>query len=188
MNKCYTSFDEFLKDWDKKIRTAIRQWDFTEDDEDDIFQTLMLEFYEGNYLNIYDPLKASFSTFLYGFINTRMHAFNRNRRNFMRRTIDLEEIDNLVDDEDIELGETLGIVSQLLSQLPVRGTRDLHRLFDDLVTQITVDGMKNQSALAESYNVSPAAMTAQMNDLREMLIRLHLVDVDSDGRVSQWLV
>lgn len=175
------SFEELLENWGPRIRVAIRAFGFYDCDEDDIYQDLISEFWERDYLGAYNPTRAAFSTYLYGFVNVRLLGYNRRRRNEHARNIDLEiaEFIGSYDSFSYDLQE----VVDALSKAPVRGHRDLLRLFIDIERQIREYGRKNQSDLAKEYGISPAALSMQMQDLRDYLIKAGLVYVFENGDV-----
>lgn len=176
------SLDELLQNWGPRIQTAIRAFGFYDADMEDIYQDLITEFWARDYLGSFDATRATFATFLYGFVNVRLLGYNRKRRQQYTRNVDLDFAEFMGECDDCS--SDLGCVVEALANVPVRGQRNLLRLFNDIQRQVSEYGRKNQSDLANDYGVSPAAVTLQMNDLRNFLIDSGFVLVSDTGDVE----
>lgn len=181
--------ETFIAAWGPKLVTTIRSFGIINpEDVSDAYQHLMLKWFEGDYLAAYDPKKGAFSTFFYGFARLRLQGMRRNLaiRYTRNDIVDILDWSGIGDElPEIEADADVDAIHTKLAALKVRGKRDLARLFRDLQTQIAANGSKNQSALAAAYGVSPAAVTTQMGDLRDILVYFGVVAQDSRG-VWQW--
>lgn len=180
--------EEFIAAWGPKLVTTIRSYGIINpSDCEDTYQHLMMQWFAKDYLSIYDPSRVEFSTFFYGFVHRRLGGIRRNlavryTRNEQVDTLDWAGIGTKNEEApNVDLEELYG----KLAEWPVRGKRDMARLFSDLRAQVEMHGSKNQSALAQAYGVSPAAVSIQMSDLRDVLIHLGYVVRDSSNN-WQW--
>ena len=66
------TFEQLVDDWSSRVEMISRKFGFKGEDVEDVKSMIFLQFYEGGYLDIYDPRVAVFSTFMYNFIQKRM--------------------------------------------------------------------------------------------------------------------
>ena len=116
------TFEEFYKKWLPKFKTCVysKMYRYPEC-VDDIAQDLMTEFFEKGLLEAYDPSRAAFSTFVYGFLLPRVQGYTARETKKIDR---MRSIDDLVSDNVDTSGET-GVSHDNIS------LKDINNLSDD---------------------------------------------------------
>lgn len=167
-----TDFDQFYEAWLPKVQTAVHQAGFRYDYAEELVQDIFAWLWEGKYLERFDPSIAKFSTFIWGIIRLRIMDRKRElwKRNQRETVTDLT--DPMYDAPTVEVGieETeltlaLKSVYDDLKQLPATETKDLARLFQDIVTMIAEEGDATQSGIGKLRGYSRQAIGQQINSL-----------------------
>jgi RNA polymerase sigma factor (sigma-70 family) len=178
-------YNDFFTEWESKVKSMVHSYGIPDADIEDVYQDLILWFWEKDYLALYDPTKSTIATYFYGILRYQLLS---HRRKHLGRVFKMQEAEALdwegitsELDTRVEGQEILAHVKEQLAGLRVKGKRNLARLFSDLEYQVIVTGEKNQADLARHYNVTRCAVTLQMRDLRQVLQERELVVQDAGG-------
>lgn len=175
------TFEEFSDLWRKKLETLSADMYLRGQDIEDCVAGLLEEFWRRDYLNIYDPAKGAFSTFVYGFAKPRILGFRAKMLVGMRRTA--VEIDALEEFQlDTELGDTTdwqkpsdhidvvhGLRERLAKLSNPAGAQFSHLVIFDLMYAQAQQGNINLSDIAYHLGISPAAMTGYRKRLQAVM-------------------
>ena len=205
------SIEELYDQWSGRLAKTVRSFGFPEDEVSDVIQELLTRFIEGktfcnkcgdliedefcthcgvtatrtrkNYLSIYDPTKAAFSTYMYTFVLTRLRGW-RARRDFRLRKelplFDLQTTDgdtmpmSFIDTssksfDDVESSCNIQCV---LKQLRDSGDSKLAGLLEDMIEQLESDGKVDRVKLAHKQHIGLVELRKQFDRMRELqLIR-----------------
>lgn len=172
------SFDLLIYEWSTRVEMLARKYGFRGEDIEDAKSMIFSQFYEGKYLDIYDPRIAVFSTFMYNFIKKRlMQLVSRKQRDPISNYIPListsddegsgEMFADMYDDgtRSMEASyESSSIIQEIrirLAEQPQRGKRNLVALFDMLILDWP------RSEMAKELDVSEATVCLMIKDLRD---------------------
>lgn len=173
------SINGLVDDWTERIDMLARRYGFRGEEIADIRSMIFLQFYEGGYLEIYDPRVAVFSTFMYNFIQKRLlQMVSRKKRDPIANYVPI--VSSSSDDSTgrgelyldmLDPGgrsmedavESTAVIHEIrirLSELPQRGKRNLVALFDMLILDWP------RSEMAKELGVSEATVCLMIKDLR----------------------
>ncbi len=172
-------YDVFYEAWYPKVRTAAYQIGLTGQDVEDAIHDIFTDLMEGQYLERYAPERAEFSTYIWSQVRGRLKTCRKrqNKRNSVEFcSVEFtglydrdEEYTNLRDDlGSVELVIMLNEVYKDLRQLRSTETKDLARLFNDLLTQVEQEGKTSTRKLQVGYGIKHQAITEQIKDLRNL--------------------
>jgi DNA-directed RNA polymerase specialized sigma24 family protein len=183
----YTEYFDYIK-------LLVQNYGIQEWNAEDVADEILLKFYEKGFLEKFDPeftaevggrrRRSSFTGFLSGFTWKYTLAYRDQQMTRMRR-----EPHHLQDrvGEDGEWGDiylpssddgtnvvdTVDLIERgraYLATLPIRGTRDLPRVFEMCERMMVEDGAIDRHKIAEALDVSPTAVCLIMKDLRAALV------------------
>lgn len=104
------TFEEFVTQWEYKIRTCARNFGFNSDQTDDWYQDFLESMYRGRYIEQYDPTRAQFSSYIYTQIQTRLKNERRRMLSDQRLpTVPLTTSDEMPDIQVADEQETLSL-------------------------------------------------------------------------------
>ena len=180
-----TDFDLFYEEWGGPVRSAIFQAGFQQADAEDLHQDIFHDLFRGGYLAKYDPSIGAFSTYIWGHVKIRIRG---RKRDFWRRgqrefspALNEDGSDSMPDipDEsdglaDTELSMLLDAVNSDLRHLPATESKDLARLFRDIVEQVVATGEFSQTDLAHKRGITRQAVSYQIRDLAKTSAMLRL--------------
>lgn len=170
-------FSLFYEAWYPKVKVATIQAGFTDDDMDDLIADIFLDLYKGDLLKKFDPEKGSFCNYIWANVRIRIKArrydlWQRSQREVIQ---DMQEPDEdvypnepAVDDPELdnaELFATISLVAHQLEALPHTTTKNLARLFNDVVEQILTTGAFNCADVARKYGCTRQAISLQIKTL-----------------------
>lgn len=174
-------FTQFYTEWKQVAANAVYRAGFHDHEAEDLVQDIFTELYAGNYLEKYDAKRGAFSTYIWGHINVRIMGrkrdlWKRSQREFIptpKYNSEGEEItfpDPVDESElgvfaDTELSMTVDAICRELDKLPATKSKNLARLFRDIVKQVTENGEFSQTELARKYGCSRQAISYQVADL-----------------------
>lgn len=174
------SIEDLVEDWSSRIEMLARKYGFKGAEVEDAKSMIFLQFFEGNYLDIYDPRVAVFSTFMYNFIQRRMlQLVSKKQRDPIANYVPLaatsdnstegaggEMFMDMLDpgsrtmEEVFESTSVIQEIRRRLSSMPQRGKRNLAALFDMLILDYP------RSEMARALGVSEATVCLMIKDLR----------------------
>jgi len=172
-------YEGLVHDWTERIGMLARRYGFRGEEIEDVRGLIILQFFEGQYLNIYDPRMAVFSTFMYNFIQKRLlQQLSKKKRDPVANYVPLvgsassEDSSGELFDEMLDIGarrvedtvESVQIIREIrerLADLPQRGKRNLVALFD----MVLLDWPRSE--IAKELSVSEATVCLMMKDLRD---------------------
>ncbi len=164
-------------------------------DDEDAASTILLKFFEKDFLAKFQPdaefntpngrKRSSFRGFLSGFVSLYVRQERDKQMTRLNKEpirleqpagedtvlIELHGPAYLIEDELERLDfpqEALRALNYLKT-LPVRGTRDLPRLFLMITKQVMEDGRSNRKQIAQAFGVSETAICLAIADLRVAL-------------------
>jgi hypothetical protein len=173
-------YDEFFNDWGYKIRILARRQGFDGDMLEEVVQDIQVALFKGEYLEKYDPDMGDFDVYIFGNIRyfllaARAKMFKRGQREVVVQDFfDKDQSRRFEDQSDyihvIEVSETLTTIHASLTKYPATKTKDLARLFRDMIEQVrdgqtSPDGRVNLQAIADKYGYSKQAIHAQVKTL-----------------------
>lgn len=190
------TYDDFVRDWGDRIKSLVASKQCFDDVEvDDITQDLLFEFFQKDYLMVYDPTlenASKFSTFVFNFVNKRLLG-KRDKVNRRRHVegLSMNAVVSNSEGDEVELGElfqapadwitlefkdTVHVIYDELKQIPNTSTvKDLSRLFLLIVKQVMY-GCNGQTSgrhgidrklLAKEMGVSESGISIMIKNLRE---------------------
>ena len=167
-----TDFSEFYLSWLPYVRTAVYGGGFQGADAEDLVADIFSELFIGRHLDKYDCEKAKFSTYIWSHVNFRIKGRRRQLWKLGQREFvaDLTEgaHEPPMEDGNLDMAEMASVidaVSAELQQLPSTESKNLARLFSDIVEQIRTTGEFSQKLLAEKYNISRQSINNHVHDL-----------------------
>lgn len=178
-------FEKFYIEWRPTFEKIGSELGLKNEDLDDAVADTFRAIWEGDYLLRYNEGLASFKTYIYSQALGRMRNHFRDYVKRMKRgdvpiiiTMEygeeriLDEADKLEDVDWDAVGgahELVAIIRsthELLTRYPSSATKDLARLFRDVIIDIDETGELNQSRLAEKYGLTRQALGQQIKHLR----------------------
>jgi DNA-directed RNA polymerase specialized sigma24 family protein len=186
-----TDFNSFYEAWNPKIQVALRQAGFFGDSAEDLSQDIFSDLFRGDYLSKYDSEKATFATYIWGHVQVRIRGRKRDfakrgQREFVSDPIETKETtDRAVLRQSsstdgakmAELKTSLASVYQDLRTLPSTETKNLARLFKEIVSSIQSEGSFSQAELAAKLGYSRQAISSQIRDLAKTRAARELYDI-----------
>jgi len=186
-----TDFEQFFLSWEPKVQTALRQAGFFGVYAEELSQDIFLELFRGDYLAKYDSEKGTFANFIWGHIQVRIlgrkrELAKRTQREFVSDPIETPEtarssIEKRSSAEDsnvmAELKASLGAIYLDLQTLPATESKNLARLFKEIVSSIQSNGYFSQAELATKMGVSRQAISSQIRDLAKTRSARQLHDI-----------
>ena len=173
--KATTDFNEFAEEWTPRIRGVAASQGFRNADLDDATQSILTDLLAGDYLNKYDSKRGPFTTFIYGHIRIRLAGM---RRAFWQRgqrevltdvpnAQDLDKPDEVTEElfGVSEVNQVLAAMHRKLLKMPATQTKDLARLFAQMIEQVAKDGQVSHTEIARSHGYSRQAISQQISDL-----------------------
>lgn len=172
-------FTQFYNEWHQVVSNAVYRAGFRDHDAQDLIQDIFADLYSGGYLDKYDAEQGAFSTYIWGHVNIRIKDrkrsfWKRSQREFIPKpiiddegteiTFETADPDNS-DMENTELSITVDHICKELDKLPATKSKNLARLFRDIVKQVTEKGEFSQTELARAYGCSRQAISYQVADL-----------------------
>lgn len=183
------TMEELVDLYDGKLRTLVRNKGLSHV-EDDVVQSVYLYFLEHDLLGRFDSERGvAFSTYFWGYAKTLVLRFYNKQKRAPSAASDVLEWVAVEYDVDGLSGlsfELLEVVLNYLYGLPVRGQRDLFRLFVDALKMINETGSLNQTVLARKYGLSTSSIRNQLNDLASILISWGFVVADPEEGKYVW--
>lgn len=187
------NYSELFEDYFEYVKALVSK--FGVQDDEDAASTILLKFYEKDFLSKFQTdaefdtprgrRKSSFRGFLSGFVSLYVRQErDKQMTRLNKEPIRLEqpagedtvwiEIHGpayLIEDqiERIDFPQEARRALEHLKTLPIRGTRDLPRLFTMMAQQVMEDGRSNRKAIAKAFGVSETAICLAIADLREVL-------------------
>lgn len=174
-------FTQFYTEWKQVVTNAVYKAQFHDPEAEDLVQEIFTELYAGHYLEKYDHERGAFSTYIWGHVNIRIKGrkrelWKRSQREFLlspqyNNEGDETAFSNIKDESetgvftDTELSVTVDAICQELDKLPATKSKNLARLFRDIVKQVTEKGEFSQTELAKEYGCSRQAISYQVSDL-----------------------
>ena len=159
-------------------------------DLDEIVADIFASLFMGEYLKKYRASRAKFATYIYGHIRVRILSAKRALvKRHMREIIAEPDEDSKPDTSitsDLEEATTIPAINQMLtevylqlSELPSTQTKNLARLFRELVEQVVLDGRISHTDIAKAHGYSRQAIGQQFADLMDTIpmrrLRLQLL-------------
>ena len=186
-----TDFETFYLAWEPKVQTAVRQAGFHGIDGDDLVQDIFTHLHQGGYLAKFDPeatfngKKTNFNTYIWGNIKVRIldrkrSLFTASQHEFVAEPVEVVKDDDTMRDSGLinaELEAALESVYADLQHLPATESKDLARLFSDIVEAVRTEGKFSQADLAKKRGVSRQAISYQIRDLAKTKAAVHLYDI-----------
>lgn len=173
------SFDQFYGDWFRVFRSMALQLGLSSSDSEDAAQSVMLGLWQGDYLTKYNPEVANFNTFI--FTQARFRLLKARSELWKHGRLEVSVSEVWADDSDggeamggedelaqAELDEAIARVLVDLERLPATETKDLARLFREMLVQVRDEGKVTMSAIASSHGWSRQAISQQVADLRQV--------------------
>jgi hypothetical protein len=186
-----TDFDEFYESWHPKVQVALRQAGFFGESAEDLSQDIFGDLFRGDYLSKYDAARGTFATYIWGHVKVRILGRKRDfakrgQREFVSDPIETKETTDRVilrqssatdGAKMAELKTSLASVYQDLRTLPSTETKNLARLFKEIVSAIQSQGYFSQAELAAKLGYSRQAISSQIRDLAKTRAARELYDV-----------
>ena len=186
-----TDFDEFYDAWHPKVQVALRQSGFFGDSAEDLSQDIFSDLFRGDYLSKYDSAKGTFATYIWGHVQVRIKGRKRDlakrgQREFVNDIIENKETTDRAllrqtsatdGTKMADLKASLASVYQDLRTLPSTETKNLARLFKEIVSSIQSEGHFSQAELAAKLGYSRQAISSQIRDLAKTRAARELYDV-----------
>jgi DNA-directed RNA polymerase specialized sigma24 family protein len=181
-----TDYGQFFAEWEYRIRAMAYRSGLRGDLLEEATQEIGVFLYQGRYLDKYDPNIGEFSTYIFGLIRVRITDFKRDLWKRGQREMIVQELFEtdthpFADPDDVagsvesaaavtELEVAIKSVYESLNKYPATKTKNLARLFRDMVAQVLRDdlapnGTINVQAIADQYGYSRQAMHAQVKTL-----------------------
>lgn len=172
-------------------------------DAEDVAQAILMRFWERDFLQEFNPdltfdvrgkqVTAKFKSFLSAFIERYCRHYRERQgihdtREPLRCDMEVGEGGTLwvelhappsTDADTWALVEEADLVDRIrayLLTLPVRGKRDLPRLFDLVVRDARTIGIPDRAAIARDFGVSSTAISSMFGDLRNAVAECLLLD------------
>lgn len=167
-------YDVFYEAWYPQIRKAAYQIGLIGQDVEDAIHDIFTDLLAGHYLERYDPGRAAFNTYIWSQVRGRLRTWRskQSKRNSVEFAglYDSDEgyIQPLDDIGNVELVVMLREVYRDLRQLPSTDTKDLARLFNDLLVQVEQEGKTSTRKLQVGYGIKHQAISEQIKDLRNL--------------------
>ena len=174
MNEPTTNYDLFYANWEPRVRAMALRRGLRHEELDDCVAIIMSEFWAGDYLIKYDPTRAKFTTYIYSQIGVRITGYLSKLWKHGQREIANDELISHValtvaDPSDdlalTEITQALADVYKRLSENPPNRTKNLARLFQDIVEQLNTEGKVNYAEIAKKYGCSRQAISLQVKSL-----------------------
>lgn len=169
------------------VRNIVIKAGIRVEDADDVTHEMLCKFMEKDALAWYDgdmmhshadggKRKARFPTFLAGFVgkyvlNERDKQYRRARREVLSdETVPMADESAAHDVlAGVEIAEWVAQAEQHLESIPMRGRRDLARVFRLAVQQVALDGKADRKQIARELEVSDTAVCSMFRDMRSVL-------------------
>lgn len=167
-------FDEFFANWEPRVRVLAVRRGLRNEELEDCVMSIMGDFWKGRYLQRYDPKKGKFTTYVYGLIRFRLSGYlqrlwERSQCEVANDVLLEGAAGTLADPgEEIrqtEIAQALAEVYERLTEYPATRTKNLARLFADVVEQLQTTGKVSYTDIARKYGYSRQAISQQMQDL-----------------------
>ncbi|GAI75163.1 unnamed protein product [marine sediment metagenome] len=171
-------FTKFYNEWQPSVTAAVYQSGFKGFEAEDLVQDIFADLYAGGYLDKYDKDRAAFSTYIWGHVKVRISGRKRvlwkhNQREFVPKPLITNEGEEITfeapDPSDpfaeTSLSITVDAISKELEALPATKSKNLARLFKDIVKMVQTEGEFSQTRLAQKYGISRQAVSYQIADL-----------------------
>jgi DNA-directed RNA polymerase specialized sigma24 family protein len=170
------------------VRNIVIKAGIRVEDADDVTHEMLCKFMEKDALAWYDGemmhshadggrRKARFPTFLAGFVskyvlNERDKQYRRVRREVLSdETVPMADESATMDVLTlVEMAEWVAKAQEHLDSIPMRGRRDLARVFRMVVEQVELDGKTDRKQIARELSVSDTAVCSMFKDLRGVLV------------------
>jgi RNA polymerase sigma factor (sigma-70 family) len=183
-----TNFEEFYLAWEPKVKTAVYQAGFYGVYAEELFQDIFLELLKGDYLSKYESDKGTFANFIWGHVRVRILGRKRElgkqtQYEFVSDPIEDDE-KSAIDDSGMEMAELKSSLSSIyldLKTLPATESKNLARLFKEIVSAIQSNGYFSQVELASKMGVSRQAISSQIRDLAKTRAMRQLYDSLKDS-------
>jgi len=178
-----TNFEEFYKAWEPKVKVAIYNANFHGVYAEELSQDIFLDLYRGEYLSKYDSSKGTFANYIWGHIKVRILGRKKELGKLSEREIVNDPIENelsaSIDDGMLmaDLKASLAAIYLDLESLPATESKNLARLFKEIVSSIQKNGYFSQAELATKMGVSRQAVSSQIRDLAKTRAARQLYDI-----------
>ena len=167
-------YDVFYEAWYPQIRKAAYQIGLLGQEVEDAIHDIFTDLLAGRYLEKYDPGRAAFNTYIWSQVRGRLRTWRskQGKRNSVEfaglHDSDEGYIQPLDDLGNVELVVMLKEVYRDLRQLPSTETKNLARLFSDLLMQVEQEGKTSTRKLEVGYGIKHQAISEQIKDLRRL--------------------